>query len=782
MKIRITAFIFFLGFLSFYNAQSITGKISDDHQIATPYAEIILKKDKITKSAISDENGNFTVQLPENGMYQLNILLDGNIVYSENLNVDSNINKTFTVKKMYAGQIQEVKLTARKKVIERKVDRMIFNVENSIASQGMSTLDALRNTPLVRIQNDNISIVGKNGVSIMINDKIVNLSGTELINFIQSLRSDNVSKIEVITTPPSKYEAQGNSGIINIVLKKNTNLGWSGNFSTSYVRRSENGYSNNATLNYQNQKLNSSLKLRQYDNRKRSSEVNSIESFNSLFSDDQRLDMNKGIGINISTEYLLSDRSKVGFIYDFGDGDQNMDIRNISEYKTSAKTDSLLSTYAEHRQKSKTHMMNLYYDYKIDSLGRKLSFNVNYFANDPTNEINFVTTNMTSQLSERYRSFNGTKYKVWSAQSDLTLPLQWATVETGLKLSIFDNKSDLRYYKIDDVPIILPGGTNLFNYYESNYAAYFSAEKKISDQWTAKAGLRYEYSVIDGESPLTAEREKYKYGQLFPTAYVAYKPNNDNVFTISYSRRINRPFFRALNPNRWYTNPYTFAKGNPLLRPSYNNNIDFGYSFKSKLNLSLYYQRTSNAFSQLVTYVNTIKTIDYANMYNENNIGIDASYYDTFFKIWEVNVTANAYHTKSVNTIPQIVGQKSFNFYYSINNTVSIGSSKNVQLFMNYSQMLPGTFGNYRSDGYSMLNIGGKLSLMDKKMQINVFVEDAFKKAISQGQSVYTDFIMKNRNYYDLRSFNISVNYSFGNSKVKGANRNINFDEKNRAK
>jgi len=782
MKIRITAFIFFLGFLSFYNAQSITGKISDDHQIATPYAEIILKKDKITKSAISDENGNFTVQLPENGMYQLNILLDGNVVYSENLNVDSNINKTFTVKKMYAGQIQEVKLTARKKVIERKVDRMIFNVENSIASQGMSTLDALRNTPLVRIQNDNISIVGKNGVSIMINDKIVNLSGTELINFIQSLRSDNVSKIEVITTPPSKYEAQGNSGIINIVLKKNTNLGWSGNFSTSYVRRSENGYSNNATLNYQNQKLNSSLKLRQYDNRKRSSEVNSIESFNSLFSDDQRLDMNKGIGINISTEYLLSDRSKVGFIYDFGDGDQNMDIRNISEYKTSAKTDSLLSTYAEHRQKSKTHMMNLYYDYKIDSLGRKLSFNVNYFANDPTNEINFVTTNMTSQLSERYRSFNGTKYKVWSAQSDLTLPLQWATVETGLKLSIFDNKSDLRYYKIDDVPIILPGGTNLFNYYESNYAAYFSAEKKISDQWTAKAGLRYEYSVIDGESPLTAEREKYNYGQLFPTAYVAYKPNNDNVFTISYSRRINRPFFRALNPNRWYTNPYTFAKGNPLLRPSYNNNIDFGYSFKSKLNLSLYYQRTSNAFSQLVTYVNTIKTIDYANMYNENNIGIDASYYDTFFKIWEVNVTANAYHTKSVNTIPQIVGQKSFNFYYSINNTVSIGSSKNVQLFMNYSQMLPGTFGNYRSDGYSMLNIGGKLSLMDKKMQINVFVEDVFKKAISQGQSVYADFIMKNRNYYDLRSFNISVNYSFGNSKVKGANRNINFDEKNRAK
>lgn len=101
---------------------------------------------------------------------------------------------------------------------------------------------------------------------------------------------------------------------------------------------------------------------------------------------------------------------------------------------------------------------------------------------------------------------------------------------------------------------------------------------------------------------------------------------------------------------------------------------------------------------------------------------------------------------------------------------------------MNYSQMLPGTFGNFKSDGYSMLNIGGKISLMDKKMQINIFFEDVFKKAISQGQSVYSDFIMKNKNYYDLRSFNISLNYSFGNSKVKGANKNINFDERNRAK
>ena len=108
----------------------------------------------------------------------------------------------------------------KEKLIEQKVDRMVFNVANSVASQGMSGLDAVKNTPMVRVQNESVSIVGKGGVSIMVNDRMLNLSGSELTNYLQSLRSDDIARIEVITTPPAKYEAQGNSGIINIILKK----------------------------------------------------------------------------------------------------------------------------------------------------------------------------------------------------------------------------------------------------------------------------------------------------------------------------------------------------------------------------------------------------------------------------------------------------------------------------------------------------------------------------------------------------------------------------------
>ncbi len=142
-----------------------------------------------------------------------------------------------TTGKSSEKEIQTVSLTGKKKLIERKIDRTVFNVENSIASQGMDGVEALRNTPLIKVdETTGISIIGKSGVSVMINDKIVQMSDTELLNYLKSLRSENIARIEVITTPPAKYDAQGNSGIINIVLKKNINLGWSGNLTTGYTK------------------------------------------------------------------------------------------------------------------------------------------------------------------------------------------------------------------------------------------------------------------------------------------------------------------------------------------------------------------------------------------------------------------------------------------------------------------------------------------------------------------------------------------------------------------
>lgn len=680
-------------------------------------------------------------------------------------------------------EIQTVNLNGKKKLVERKIDRMVFNVENSIASQGMDGVEALRNTPLVKVdETSGISIVGKSNVSVMINDRIVQMSGSELLNYLKSVRSENIAKIEVITTPPAKYDAQGNSGIINIVLKKNSNLGWSGNLTTAYIRKSRDGFVNNIGLNYQSGKISSSLKLRHYDTKKNSTEQNEIIANKGLKSLDRRVDMPNGLGLNYSLDYKISEKSNAGVVYDFGSGHMNMDINNSSEYFTGNKQDSLLTTYAEHRQRIPTHTLNVYYDLKLDTLGKKMSVGGNYFSNIPVNNIGFRTINHNINNTEDYRSYSKINYSIWSGQLDFTLPYKFANIETGAKMAYFQNSSDLEYFRIaNGNSVLMPDGKNLFEYKEQNYAGYFSIDKKINEQWSVKGGIRYEYSVIDGFNPASGERNKYNYGRFFPTAYVAYKADDENTFTANYSRRINRPFFRAINPYRWYINPYSFAKGNPYLRPSYNDNIELGYSYKNKFTATLYYQQIKDSYSQLVTFNDGIKIIDYANMFDQTNYGMNLGYNDILFKFWELSASANLYYSKSNGIIPEVVGQKAFNMYYNINNTFTLNTRKTIAMFANFTQQLPGSSGNFRSDGYSFLSLGAKLFLMDKKLQINASVDDVFKKAISKGESIFTDSVMKYRNYYDYRGLNLSVSYTFGNNKVKGASRNVKFDEKSRA-
>ena len=171
-------------------------------------------------------------------------------------------------------EIEKVNILVKKKLIERKADRLIFDVDASIASQGMDAGETLANVPMLKVDENmgTISITGKSSVSVMINGKMLNLQGTALLNYLKSIRSENISKIEVITTPPSKYEAQGNSGLINIILKKNPNLGFSGNISTGLTQRTYFNGTTNGTLNYQTEKLSLSLKTSYIDGAKRSNE------------------------------------------------------------------------------------------------------------------------------------------------------------------------------------------------------------------------------------------------------------------------------------------------------------------------------------------------------------------------------------------------------------------------------------------------------------------------------------------------------------------------------
>ena len=676
-------------------------------------------------------------------------------------------------------KLQEVSIKGSKALIEKKIDRTVFNVGNSIAAKGTDLTQALALTPMLRVDGNSISIVGKSGVSVMINDRIVNLGGADLINYLKSLRSDDIDKIEVITTPPAKYEAQGNSGMINIVLKKNPSLGWSGSASATIAKTTYPAYANSLSLNFQSTKISSSLKIRQYHTQTNPTEEINVIGITSILSNDSRKDLGHGYGANLSTDYKVSKNANIGLIYDIGKSNYDMDINNTSIYKTNGRLDSVLRTVARSDNPVLSQTLNIYYDQKVGKNGSKISSGFNYFSTAPKTVFDFKTLSEERNATSAIRNNTAQEYNIWSAQSDLTLPYSWAMVESGLKFTNFDNNSDIGYftsmngnYQID------PSRSNEFIYNEKNMAAYLSLQKELHAKWTVKAGLRYEYAIVDGYTPIVGSHNKFQYGKLFPTVYLAYKPDADNTFSINYAKRINRPNFRALNPFRWYSNPYTYSTGNPILQPSYNHNVSLSYLYKGLLTLELYNQKLVNGYGRIVEVQNALKIVRYVNYLTQNNAGIEVSLAFKLFPWWENRefITYNFSSGKSV--IPEVQLENGSAVYYSSYNTFTL--SKSLNIFMNFWHSLPNTQGNVYTENRYSLSSGFRLAL-GSQFQLNGAVDDLLRSTVARGKVYYQDFTQTFNNYYDSRRFSLTATYTFGKSKIKGNKKQVNFKETQRA-
>lgn len=671
--------------------------------------------------------------------------------------------------------IEQVNILVKKKLLERKADRLIFNVDASIASQGMDAGETLANVPMLKVDENlgTISITGKSSVNVMVNGRILNLSGTALLNYLKSIRSENISKIEVITTPPSKYEAQGNSGLINIILKKNPNLGFSGNISSGLTQRTYHNGSLNGTLNYQTEKLSLSLKTSYIEGAKRANERYNIIGASQNYSESTRKDMWQYLTPSLNASYKINKNSEIGMEYIYGGDKNGMDILNTTRNIGSDLKETNLITNTFHREKSPTHTFSTYYDLKLDSLGKKLSFAGNFFKNNNDTEVNFSTLTLNDNSIQDVKTLSKVQPQIFSVQADLELPFSFGTIETGVKFNQFRNSADLQYLNLENNQYIVDEKKgSQFKYQEENYAIYGSFVKSFGEHWETKAGIRYENTFVKSSV------NNFNYGQWFPSAFVSYK-NEKNVFSLSYSRRINRPSMSNLNPFRWYENPYSYSTGNPLLTPSYINNYELGYTFNNKFSTSVYYLKLKNAFGQISDLNEKSQIGGYLNYYNNDFYGMNASYTDTFFKFWEATLTLNATIQTSEVFAIEADAQKGKSLSYSINNTFILNKKKTVALFLNYDQSLPNDNVNSHFHNFSNLNSGVKVSLMEKQLQINVIVTNIFAQRF-RGDMYFADNSQHFNNYWDGRSLRLSVNYTFGNKK-KFSKKNINFEEKDRA-
>lgn len=675
----------FLGFSKSTHAQYVTGIVSDDSGPMS-YVNALLytaSDSNLVRGELTDDAGYFQISATPETNYYVEVSMIGygsfqspvfSLAAGENYDLgDILLSEGLT--------LEAVELVAKKPLFEQKIDRLAINVAESINMSAGSVLDALEKSPgvLVNRQNEAISMLGKDGVVIMINGKISQAPPSAVISMLSGISANNVEKIELITTPPSKFDAEGNAGFVNIILKDDTQEGWYGNYSLSAGYNT--GENLGATLfsSYQKDKL---AVFGSYSfNRNRSRQdvryfrrVNNGTNILESLVTSERFAIQQDHNVRLGVDYALSDDSNVGFIVTSFDEKWTMDATS----ENSIYSDNLLSdsTFVETTELNqwRHYGANIHYDKKLGG-GHTLNVDSDYlfFVDNNPNDyiIDYFDASGPTLLDEVSQSTKLTPINIWVAKADLNGQLNDKFgYETGVKTSQSFFENDVAYQKwIGNNWIVEDRFTNFSNLNERIYAAYFSTNTVLENKDEVKLGLRYEYT----DSKLNTEKEgtvvDRQFGALFPTLYYSKFLSERSKLNFSYNRRITRPTFNDMAPFVIFVEPRTYFFGNSALQPAISDNVKVDFTLDSYI-LSFQYMFQDSTISrfqnqvdietneQLITPLNLSNTQLFSGnltvpIFIGNNINIQNNFFlgyrinafyeeNEFYEIGQLGGTANS--------------------------------------------------------------------------------------------------------------------------------------------
>ncbi|WP_298517898.1 outer membrane beta-barrel family protein [uncultured Kordia sp.] len=787
MKTIITFLITFICSISF--GQTFKGKIIDKQNQPISFANVVAKNttdNSLITGVISDEHGAFSIEVKN-----VNIYLEVSFVGFITKKINPTQSNIGTIVLEEGGQqLQEVVITARKKLIQQKVDRLIFNVENTVAGTGGTALDALKATPSVNVETDKLAIIGKGNVRVMINDRIVQLSGNELTAYLNTIASDDIKNIEVITTPPSKYDAEGNSGLINIVLKKSKENSWNNQIRTSYTQATYALFNFGNTFNYNKNKVSVIASLN--GTKGHTAQFNEFDIIYPSASTETNLDMkNKEnmISGRLGLDYKLTDNATVGISYIGSFEDKS--INDGGRTRTDDGNGTFTINQGNANTTNKNHSINAHYIQKLDTLGRKLAIDVDYFNFKNSFDRNFSSEQfITNQNYFEARNNTNQNIKNYSGKIDVEHPSKWGSFSYGVKSTVTKTDSDVAFYNTTTgIPVFDPTQSNEFMYSENINAVYADMSKPLNEKWQAKIGLRFENTRTKGVSKTNNQTDINTYNKLFPSVFLGYNPSEKNMFNLSYSKRIQRPSFERLNPFRFYINSISYQEGNPFLRPQISDNLEFTHIYKGKL--------ISKAFVSYVDdgYFNIIKAEDGAqqrivvtfdNFYTAFNYGLTETFIYNPTPWWNTTTQAtlskmDTRYKDGFDLDAELLSQWNFQFYNR--NTFHLNEAKTIQAETTFIYATPQKLMYFSISEMVSLDLGLKFSLLDKKLNCVLAVNDILKRRATSVNTKTNGIDQTYYNYFDTRSVKFSLNYSFGNKKIKVKQRNSgNEEEQDRAK
>lgn len=779
-------------------AGRISGKLTDPTtNEGIPYASAIVFNSKTmakVRGAQTDLNGNFVIENIPDGTYTFKASYIGfQTMVRDSVKITGATVLNFGDIKMKVSKgntISEVSVTAERASLQLGIDKKVFSVDQSLVSEGGSAADLLQNVPSVETDLDgNVSLRGSNGVKVLIDGKPSLIAGGNIAQILQSIPASSIESVELITNPSAKYDAEGQSGIINIVLKRNKKLGFNG--SLALTAGNKDNYNGNTNLSFQNQAINIYGNYGYRYGSRYGGGYNNISYLNSTNptafanqdSDSESLD--KSHNLKAGIDYYVTQKDILSFSGGFNIRDNNRsEILSINQFDLSKNPVQLSNRNNSNLGNGNSFDLNLDFIHKFKQPKEELTFNFGFSRGTNNNEQTYHTSiyningAAVNQVPMIQQNINDGNNRNLNFQADYTLPIGKAgKIEAGARNQVRKSESATMAFLFNPVSQAMDPNLNLTNDFNSTdrvSAAYINYQNQINS-FGYQIGLRGEDASLDtklGTYPSVGVVNfipgKIAYTRLYPSVYLTQKFSGENQVQLSYSRRVNRPRGWDTNPFLDVSDPFNYRQGNPTLKPEDVHAFELSYSKYFKIGSFTgtgYFRQTNDVIQRVRTEPdnNGITLTTPQNLTRSTASGIELISRINMSKVWNFTANANLYKN-NITGVPAfgIVENSGFSWSANLTNNVTLPHNISVQLKGDYRAkevMAQGV----RNAMYG-LDGGAKYDFPNKKASLSLNVRDVFGtrkwSMTTKGQNSIVDF----RRYMQGTSANLTFSYRFGKS------------------
>ena len=804
---RSPALLLVLSILTFesLNAQHVTGFTGDDKGKPLSGASVALKNVKdssVVKLGISGPSGQYELSPVAPGRYFVTVSHAGFLPQNSTSFVtdqEGNSQVPGLTLSRVSRELREAVVTGRKPLVEVRSDRLILNVEGSINAVGSDALELLRKSPGVTVDKDNnLSLNGKNQVQVYIDGRPSYLAAANLADYLKSLPSSSIESIEIISNPSARYDAAGNAGIVNIRLKKNQAFGTNMSVNAGYNIGTYSKYNGGFSFNHRNSKINifgdysfrhgmnegySTQYRKQLDTffQQHTVLVTTNTTHNYKFGADYFIDKNQTLGFmvtGLTTKYDINSNAVTPIVYI----PTNETARNL---------------HANNRTNGTRDNVNFDGNYRFaDSSGHELNIDGDYgqyhFRSNQFQPNDYYDSTGKSLLySNTYNMIAPSDIHIYTFRADYETNFAKGRLSMGVKSSYVTTRNDFEEYDVDYAgggshSIMDTLSSNNFNYNENINALYVNY-KRILKGWTIQGGLRAENTNSKGTStgwkenlPVTGGDSYVPYDStfprhytdLFPSASVTYNKNPKKQWTLSYSRRIDRPTYQSLNPFEFKLDDYTLSRGNTMLRPQYTNSAGLSFNWNYKLTVSVNYSHTKDLATTLIDTIDGSKSlIEQENLATQNVASFTISYpfqykwYNAFF-----NVSGFYQLNKANFGAGRSIDLNVFNTTIYSQHTFRLGGGWTGEIDQYYTSPNVWT-ATLRASSLWNLDAGLQKTVLGGAGTVKASVTDIFHTLNWTANSVFAGQNTHITGGSETRQLKLFFTYRFGNTQVKAARR-----------